>query len=220
MNSQSVGECIMSTYVKATRMELLELRKKLKLALKGHDLLSDKQDMLIKEFFNIVTKIRISEKIMMERIKKAYKNLSNAVGKVGFINLKQVSLSSPMKLKMNLKPYNVIGMPLYFIEKNWEFKYPYNVSDCGPEVDDVLLSFRDMIDSVIEMAELEYSLILLSEEISRTRRKVNALKNILIPRLKDEISRVEVRLEEMEREEIYRLKKIKGMISTRSHGEF
>ena len=210
----------MSTYVKATRMELLELRKKLKLALKGHDLLSDKQDMLIKEFFNIVTKIRISEKIMMERIKRAYKNLSNAVGKVGFINLKQVSLSSPMKLEMKLKPYNVIGIPLYFIEKNWEFKYPYNISDCGPEVDDVLSSFRDMIDSVIEMAELEYSLILLSEEISRTRRKVNALKNLLIPRLKEEISRVEVRLEEMEREEIYRLKKIKGMVSTKSHGGF
>ncbi|MHA1506008.1 MAG: V-type ATP synthase subunit D [Candidatus Asgardarchaeia archaeon] len=208
----------MSTYAKATRMKLLELKKRLKLALKGHDLLSDKQDMLIKEFFNIITKIRISEKIIRGKIKRAYRNVSKAIGKVGFLNLKQVSLSSPLKLELNLKPYNVIGIPLYFIEKSWEFKYPYNVSDCGPEVDDVLLSFRDMIDSVIEMAELEYSLILLSEEISRTRRKVNALKNLLIPKLKEEISKVEVRLEEMEREEIYRLKKIKSMISTRPQG--
>ncbi len=206
--------------VALTRMELQRLKKRLKLAKKGHKLLKEKRDILIMEFFNILEKAKNLREEAEEKINKAFKSLilseayhgttfieriSNEVGKIGDIN---ISYKNIMGVKV--PSFKLEDTKRNLLERGYEL---YTTSLV---IDDTARKFEESLRYVIKLAEIEKSLILLAEEIQKTKRRVNILEKRVIPNLELTIKFIQMKLDEMERENFMRLKRIKSMLEKKA----
>jgi V/A-type H+-transporting ATPase subunit D len=203
--------------VNATRMELLRLKKRLTLAQRGHKLLKDKQDELVRNFLEIIEdtkKLRIE---VDSQIQSVFQSFSLAEGVVGGAHIEslfalpgaQTTLRSQTKSIMNVK------VPRFNVEISGD---PYDYGDVTSSVlvDRCVGKFGKLLDNLLKLAELEKASILLAEEIEKTRRRVNALEYILIPNIQDTIKYITMKLSEMERSNLTRIMKVKDMIQAKA----
>ena len=208
----------MASQIKAaTRMELLALKKKVKLAIKGHKLLKEKRDALVSEFFKLIDNLKEIRKEMEDKIATAYKSLilAQAISGSSEVSLAANSISSSGSIEF--QPNNIMGVkvPIFKFEKEKTTvaEKGYSLISTSLELDTAAKNFEDVLEIIVKLAEAEATVRMLAEEIKKTKRKVNALERILIPRLNDDIIYIKMRLEEMERENFSRLKVIKKRIS-------
>ncbi|HUT81669.1 MAG TPA: V-type ATP synthase subunit D [Candidatus Bathyarchaeia archaeon] len=211
----------MSEGVQATRMNLLKLRERKKLAEKGHDLLQEKLDSLVIRFFEVVDTIRGLREETTKVTKKAQKALIDAEMVVGPLRLREISFAAPEIWQIETYENNVAGvivpkLDLNKIRDDSESKLFYGFASSSSEIDKTVDAFRAAIEKIVVLAETLAMLQILGQAITETKRRVNALRFILLPRLKNQITFIETTLEEQEREQFAQLKKIKEKLEKKA----
>jgi len=186
--------------VNPTRMELLKLKKRLILAHRGHRLLKDKQDELMRNFLSLIEEIKVLRLLVEKGLFQAYGSFLIARSTMGREFLEEALMAS--QLETNLE---VTYVPLLNLRvPSYELRIM--------ELDGALKRHRELIPEMVELAEKGKRLEMLSYEIERTRRRVNALEHILIPNILETISYISMKLEELERSNLIRLMKIKDIV--------
>jgi V/A-type H+-transporting ATPase subunit D len=205
--------------VKPTRMELLKLRRRVKLADKGHRLLKEKRDALISEFMVVIKEYKDARKRVEESLKVAFYNLLMAEVLLGSRDLEQISGITLRDINLDFMTKNIMGVsvPIMKVDNliRRVHERGYGFLSTNAKLDDAAKNFEESILSIVKLAEIEESVRRIAEEIEKTKRRVNALEYIVIPRLKATIKHIEMRMEEIERESFLRLKKIKASLEAR-----
>jgi V/A-type H+-transporting ATPase subunit D len=200
--------------IKPTRSELIKLNKGIKLATSGHALLKRKRDGLIKEFFSVLEKAKKSKSEMTDNFKKAKQDITLARAVDGTIAVKSASLALKEKANIEVKTRNVMGIVVPAVKSDYHVKSfeerGYGLIGTSSYIDDAAESYEILLKNIIVAAEIENTLRKLLVEIDKTKRRVNALEFKVIPSMKKNASFIRLRLEEMERDDLFRLKKIKG----------
>jgi V/A-type H+-transporting ATPase subunit D len=207
--------------INPTRMELLKLKDREKLAVKGHGLLKEKRNALIMEFFNILDRVKGSRENVENKLAESFEDLTAAQITMGDMAVKKAAMSVKESVKVDVDSRSIMGVSVPLIESETSTKTlverGYGFVDTSAKLDEAAKNFEESIKLIIELAEIEKTIILLAAEIESTKRRVNALEHIIIPRMENTVKYIDMRLEEMERENFVRLKMIKKAMET-SHG--
>jgi len=205
--------------VKPTRMELLKLRKRVKLADKGHRLLKEKRDALISEFMIVIKEYKEARKRVEDNLKVAFYNLLMAEVLLGSRDLEQISGITLRDINLDFMTKNIMGVSVPIMKVDHLIRRVhergYGFLSTNAKLDDAAKNFEESILSIVKLAEIEESVRRIAKEVEKTKRRVNALEYIVIPRLKATIKHIEMRMEEIERESFLRLKKIKASLEAR-----
>ncbi len=199
--------------VKPTRAEELRLKKQIKLAESGHSILEKKRDSLIHSFMERVQDAQNIQSQQAEQFKHARQKVQEAAAKEGFATLRSAALATPPVEHVELKTANVMGVDVPDITAELSTRTlterGYNPLASTAWIDEAASAFEELLDQVVAYAEIETGLIKLLDEIEKTKRRVNALEEKVIPEQKAALNYVSQVLEESEREETFRMKKIK-----------
>ena len=200
--------------INPTRMELLKLKDREKLAVKGHSLLKEKRNALIMEFFNILERVKGSRENVEKQLKEAYKDLATAQIVMGDLAVRKASMAVKESVEVDIDSRSIMGVVVPVIESKTTktrtmVDRGYGFIDTSVKLDEAAKKFEKSIELIIELGEIEKTIILLASEIESTKRRVNALEHIIVPRIENTVKYIDMRLEEMERENFVRLKMIK-----------
>jgi V/A-type H+-transporting ATPase subunit D len=202
--------------VKPTRMELMKKKAQIKLAEQGRDLLREKMDALIQEFFKILTTVSNSREELEQVSLSADFALLIAQAVDDPLTLKSASFATRKAITVDISGKNIMGVPVPVIEKKRVSKSMlergYGIISTSGRIDETAERFEAELDLLIELAETETAMRRLGTEIQMNRRRVNALEQILIPELKIQAKYIKNAIEEREREDLFRLKKVKTII--------
>jgi V/A-type H+-transporting ATPase subunit D len=202
--------------VNPTRMELLKKNAQIKLAEQGRDLLREKMDALIREFFHIMESVSQSRDELELLSNAAQHSLLIAMAVDDPVTLKSASFATRRGITLDIKGKNIMGVPVPIIEKRRFvkslFERGYSILGVSGRIDETSEKFEAELDLIISLAETETALRRVGGEIQMTRRRVNALEQILIPELKRQAKYIEITIDERDREDLYRLKKVKKII--------
>jgi len=204
----------MALDIKPTRSELIKLKKKIKLAKSGYNLLKKKRDGLILDFFEILKKAKTLRQELTEEYEVALEKINMARAVEGDIALKSLAMAVSQAPDIQLHTKNIMGVVVPRIESIGLQKpmteRGYGIYASSSLTDDASSSFERVVEKVILAAEIETSMKKLLHEIEKTKRRVNALEFAVIPKMESVAGFIRLRLEEMERESIFRLKRIKA----------
>lgn len=207
--------------INPTRMELLSLKNRTKLAVKGHGLLKEKRDALIKEFFDILDRVKGVREAAERSLKEANGALLEAQIAMGDLAVRKASLSVKESIDVDIKSRSVMGVSVPVTNVKMEERSiidrGYSFSDTTIQLDEAAKKFEESIKFLIELGEVEKTIFLLAEEIEATKRRVNALEHIMIPRFENTEKYIDMRLQEMERENFVRLKMIRSTIEKKDN---
>ena len=207
--------------INPTRMELLSLKNRTKLAVKGHGLLKEKRDALIKEFFDILDRVKGVREAAERSLKEANEALLEAQIAMGDLAVRKASLSVKESIDVDIKSRSVMGVSVPVTNVKMEERSiidrGYSFSDTTIQLDEAAKKFEESIKFLIELGEVEKTIFLLAEEIEATKRRVNALEHIMIPRFENTEKYIDMRLQEMERENFVRLKLIRSTIEKKDN---
>ena len=203
--------------VNPTRMELTRLKKRLKTAVRGHKLLKDKRDELMKQFLDIV---RISQKLRIQveaDLAEAYRGFSAASALMPPEMMEQTFLYPKQSVSIDMRFKNVmsVNVPVYSVQTKTDDPgdiFPYSFASTPAELDDSVMRLSYSLNDMLKLAEYEKTVKLLAQEIEKTRRRVNALEYVMIPQLNETIRFIIMKLEENERGNTTRLMKVKDMM--------
>jgi V/A-type H+-transporting ATPase subunit D len=203
----------MKLNVSATRMELLRLRKRLDLARRGHKLLRDKLDELVEEFL----KLAKNEEALRDEVEEKWRELLSfyilSRSYVQLNDMEEALIAHDNVIEVEKEERAVMNLKLPFLRlKDDKQKLDltgYGMSNTTGDLDSSLRILANLIPKMLELAGVEKAILLLGEEIKKTRRKVNALEYKMIPDLEETLSYISFRLSEIEREDFIRLMKVK-----------
>jgi V/A-type H+-transporting ATPase subunit D len=206
--------------VNPNRMELMKLRKRRQVAQRGHKLLKDKLDELMKEFLSRIGENRKLRTQVEGELMKAYGMLAVARGEAGRANLAQALSAGHPKGLVDVAERNVMSVRIpEFAVMELPEPEGYSLMSTPAVLDSALGALDDVAPQLIDLAEREKAIELLAAEIERTRRRVNALEHVLIPQLTDTIRDIGMKLEEAERGNLTRLMKVKDIIAAQEAAE-
>ena len=201
--------------VSPTRMDLLDIRKKLILAEKGHKLLEEKRDALVERFFKIIDKRNELKKNIDDELREAYMSLIQAQMIMGESEVEEASYLNEDIGEITFETDNIMGVKIPKMSTNSikeELKPKYGFIGTCAKLDDAKIQFHKILKKLIELADLEAGIKSLTVEIEKTKRRVNVLENNLIPKLIVTRKYIEMQLEEREREDFIRRKRIKAIL--------
>lgn len=209
-----------ATDVNPTRMELIKTKERIALAKKGHKLLKQKRDALILEFFKILKKAKDLRGELAKKMAKGYNSLAVAQLYHPVHQLEKVSLDLKKDIDLDIEVKNVMGVKIPTIDVEMEHKdfirlESYSVAGTSAKIDAAVADFDEILEMVIRLAETETAIKRLILEIEKTKRRVNALEFVLIPRLEEQKTMISFRLDEMERDSFVSLKAIKRKLENR-----
>jgi len=206
--------------VRPTRSELLARREQISVAQQGMELLKSKRDALLAEFMSLVDQTVQHSNELADALKKAQYSLEVAQAIGGEATVHSVALASTRETLVDIEGHTVMGVMVPDIRqvpsarKN-AFTRGYSPTGVSLRIDDAAQGFEETIDAILSYAETEIRLRRLGEEISKTNRRVNALEQIRIPELQEQVAYIGQTLDERSREELFRLKKVKKNIERR-----
>ncbi|NLZ80674.1 MAG: V-type ATP synthase subunit D [Clostridiales bacterium] len=205
------------THVNPTRMELTRLKKKLITAKRGHKLLKDKRDELMRQFLNLVRENRVLREKVEAGIKEANKNfvLARAVMQEEVLNVALLAPKQEVYLEMEKRNVMSVDIPVFnYVTKTPDANdiYSYGFAFTSGDLDDSIKALSDLLPDMLRLAECEKSCQLMAAEIEKTRRRVNALEHVMIPDMEENIKYIIMKLDENERSTQVRLMKVKDMI--------
>ncbi|HOI59375.1 MULTISPECIES: V-type ATP synthase subunit D [unclassified Methanoculleus] len=200
--------------IKPTRSELINVKRRIKLSERGYNILKMKRDGLILEFFKVLQQAKDSRGAMLERYTHAMEMIALAETVEGAIGVKAAAFSTADVPEISLKSKNIMGVVVPEIQASSVRKgvldRGYGMLGTSAVIDETAEAFEDLLEAIIEAAEIETTMKRLLDEIEGTKRRVNALEFKVIPELTEARDFIKMRLDEMEREELFRLKKIKA----------
>lgn len=192
--------------VSPTRMELLKLRQRKKLALKGQKLLKNKQDALIMSFFDKVKDWKKVQSELQDNMSVAFASLRLAQALEGYSNVRSIALNAPQKVEMKTTVANIMGVKVPEISidvvKDGKFYASNQLVDARDK-------FTKALVALTKLAEVEKAVRMLAEELKKTKRMLNSLEKRMIPSLDETIGYIKMVLAETERESFFRLKTVK-----------
>ena len=199
--------------VKPTRSELLKLKKQIRLAKSGYNLLKKKRDGLILEFFEILKKAKTLREELVNEYKVALEKINIARTLEGDLKVKSIAMAIRDIPDVKLTTKNIMGVKVPKIESS-EIRQAFMQRGYGvytsSAIDEAASAYEKVVEKIILAAEVETSMRKLLNEIEKTKRRVNALEFVVIPNLDKVKSFIQLRLEEVERENIFRMKRIKA----------
>ena len=202
--------------VNATRMELISLRTRKSLAQNGYNLLNKKLETLTNELFTFLNTYREVQKNIRDAIAQASKALTIAEMAMGPLKVKETALSFSLGIQLEAKSRSLMGVKVPIISvSEQEHQQTYTYIDTSVTIDDAIKKFQEALQLIIKLAEVQSTITRLATEIQSTKRRVNALKNIVIPRFDSTIRWIALTLGEQEREEFVRLKKVKARLEAK-----
>lgn len=208
----------MALDVKPTRSELIQLKNRIKLSERGHKLLKMKRDGLILEFFKILNEarnVRTELDAAYERSKEKI-NLASAVN--GVVEVRSTAFTAKESPEISLSGKNIMGVVVPKISSTGVrkpmYERGYGIIGTNSYIDEAADSYEDLVEKIITAAELETTMKRLLDEIEKTKRRVNALEFKVIPELIAAMKFIRFALEEMERENTFRLKRVKARMKT------
>ena len=203
--------------VNPTRMELTRLKKQLTTAVRGHKLLKDKRDELMRQFLDTVRETKALREQVEEQIKQAHAHFLLASSVMSKETLDTALLAPKQEISLEISTRNVmsVDIPVYRMKTRTSEEsdiFSYGFASTSFELDDAVQALADLLPLMVTLAEKEKSVKLMADEIEKTRRRVNALEHVLIPRYRDTIHFITMKLEESERSSRARLMKVKDMM--------
>jgi len=204
--------------VHPTRMELLALRKRRDIAERGRDLLREKLDALMVEFFEQVRQISERRERSHALLREAYMLFSEAQMMHGLPGLEQISIGVEDRYTLDAKTRNVIGVALPDVRiKVAPLKTsPYNLLASSAKLDEATIKMTEALTAIADLSSVEAATRKLAQAIASTKRRVNSLDYIILPRVLHSIRYIQMHLEEREREDFFRLKRIKSRMEKRA----
>lgn len=205
--------------VNATRMELTNLKRKLTTARRGHKLLKDKRDELMRQFLDLIYENQRLRSEVERSLADANLNMALARSVMPNEVLDTALLLPKQGIQLNITEKNVmsVNIPEYSVEyrtNNPADIYSYGYADTSADMDGAIRSLSELLPKMIRLAQVEKSCQLMSSEIEKTRRRVNALEHVMIPRYEETIKYISMKLDENERSTTTRLMKVKDMMIT------
>ncbi len=191
-------------------MELMKIKDKKKLAARGHKLLKQKRDALIMEFFKIYSKASDLRDKLNEELFKAYQQMAVVEVRHGPLILSMAAEGMDEPYMVEVRERNVMGVRIPEVQKQKGGESMYSTLATDYSIDEIVTSFKKILEMVMELAESENALKRIIREIEKTKRRVNALEYIIMPKLDKEGKEITLRLEEMERESFFVLKQLKS----------
>ena len=199
--------------VNPNRMELLKLKKRIVIAHRGHKLLKDKQDELIRYFLDKLEEIKELRKEVEQSLRKSFLHFLKAHSVTSRQMIGEALMSPLIEVKIETSHTPLMNLRLVNYKLNVKGEYfSYGLVNTSNELDYALDSYYEILPKMVKLAQLEKNLEIISEEIARTRRRVNALEYILIPNLKETIRYITMKLIELERGNLVRLMKVKDIV--------
>ncbi|HHX27692.1 MAG: V-type ATP synthase subunit D [Bacillota bacterium] len=223
----------MELRVSATRQELTRLKNRVRMAVRGHRLLKDKRDQLMKEFMAIVHENQRLRSELERRLGVAYRSFGQARALLSPPVLEEALMASsgPEEVSISYRRIMNVVVPEMELRKSGDESGeasgagesgnkrspglgipPYGLASTSSDLDDAIKEFQGILPLLVKLSEIERKIQLLADEIERTRRRVNALEYVLIPELEEAIKSVEMRLEEVDRANSSRLMKVKDIV--------
>lgn len=205
-----------------TRMELSRLKKKLVTARRGHKLLKDKRDELMRQFLILVRENRELREKVEKGIKDCNRNfvLARASMSRESLNVALMAPKQEVSLETEVKNIMSVDIPSFSFRTRTQDEndiYPYGYAFTSSDLDSAVKSIADILPDMLRLAECEKACQLLAAEIEKTRRRVNALEHVMIPETEESIRYISMKLDENERSSQVRLMKVKDMMLETAH---
>ncbi|HAF59953.1 MAG TPA: V-type ATP synthase subunit D [Clostridiales bacterium UBA9856] len=203
--------------VNPTRMVLTSLKKKLVVAIRGHKLLKDKRDELMKQFLELARKNKVLREEVERQLAEVYRNFAIANAVMSSEMMEEALMYPKQGVAIELGKKNVmsVNVPVFDFTTKTKDKtdiYPYGFATTSGELDKAIARLAEVFPLMLELAAMEKEASLLAQEIEKTRRRVNALEYIVIPNLEETIKYIKMKLDENERGNQVRLMKVKDMM--------
>lgn len=203
--------------VNPTRMELTRLKKQLATATKGHKLLKDKRDELMRQFLDMIRETKQLRESFEERLEKVNADfvLATSIMSKEAVDTALLAPKQEVYLEMTTRNVMSVDIPVYTFKTRTSDEsdiFSYGFASTSFELDDAVSGLSELLPAMLELAEKEKSVKLMADEIEKTRRRVNALEHVLIPRYRETIHMITMKLEENERSSRARLMKVKDMM--------
>ena len=203
--------------VNPTRQELTRLKGRLRTSIRGHKLLKDKRDELMKQFMDVVRENRALRQKVESALMQAHASFTVASAIMSSEMLEQSLLYPKQSVELDMSFQNImsVNVPVYhFRTKSQDAGevYPYGFATTSGELDGAVDALSGVFQDMLRLAEIEKTSQLLAEEIEKTRRRVNALEYVKIPQMQEAIKYISMKLDENERSATIRLMKVKDMI--------
>jgi len=200
-------------------MELTRLKKRLGVAVRGHKLLKDKRDEMVRRFIQYIRKNKELREKMEAELSKALGNFVMARAVMSSELLEEAIMVPARKVSLEVSRQNIMSVDVPVIrfheEETDSSRIPYGFATTSGELDESISTLSGILPLMLELAEVEKTCQMLADEIEKTRRRVNALEYVMIPQLEETIRSIIMRLEENERGNLTRLMKVKDMIEKR-----
>ncbi len=211
-----------ATHVNPTRMELTRLKKKLVTAVRGHKLLKDKRDELMRQFLDLVRENKTLRERVEQGIQAANKNfvLARAATPDAVLDVALLTPKQEITLETGLKNVMSVEIPILTAKTRTSDPndmYSYGFAFTSGDLDMAVKSLSDILPDMLRLAEVEKSCQLMAAEIEKTRRRVNALEHVMIPEMQENIRYITMKLDENERSTQIRLMKVKDMMLEQAH---
>ncbi len=206
-----------SAQVNATRMELTRQKRKLATSSRGHKLLKDKRDELMKQFLDLIRENRALRKKVEEGLMQAHGSFTVASALMSSEMLEQSLLYPKQSVDLDMSFQNImsVNVPQYqFTTRSADSGevYPYGFATTSGELDSAVDALSSVFEDMLKLAQIEKACQLMAEEIEKTRRRVNALEYVVIPDCQSKIKSISMKLDENERNNTIRLMKVKDMM--------
>ncbi|MBQ1333113.1 MAG: V-type ATP synthase subunit D [Lachnospiraceae bacterium] len=210
------------TTIIPTRMELTRLKKKLVTAVRGHKLLKDKRDELMRQFMDLVRENMELRRTVEEGIENANRNFVIARAGMSQAALSTALMTPKQEVSLEITGRNVmsVDVPVMTTKTRTDDPndiYSYGFAFTSGDLDDAVKSLADVLPDMLRLAEVEKSCQLMADEIEKTRRRVNALEHVIIPETQENIRYITMKLDENERSSQVRLMKVKDMMLEEAH---
>ncbi len=193
-----------------TKANLLELKDQLAIAKSGYDLLEEKREVLVSELLNIIDDAEAFRREVTERLTSAFTALQGAITHLGTEQVERTALACATEAQITLRERSIMGVPVPLMERKLrELEPQFGLLGTSFALDEALRRFYDALERILRLAETERAAWHLAIELKKTQRRVNALENIFIPQYEETIRYIEGRLEEVERETIFQMKRLK-----------
>jgi len=199
--------------VKVTRMELLRLKRLRQLAQRARDLLEEKRTVLIMEFLSLVSDFRSLSQQLDKLLRVVYETTTLAEVYMGKTALAGISLGALNRFIVDTEIRTVMGITLYKLKlrklMNLKDVIQYSFLSTSPVLDEALMNMERVLELTVELGGLEASIKALADELRKIKRRVNVLERVILPHLDENIRFIEYRLDEMEREAQFRIRRLK-----------
>ncbi|MDD5956821.1 MAG: V-type ATP synthase subunit D [Lachnospiraceae bacterium] len=211
-----------ASHVNPTRMELTRQKKKLQTALKGHKLLKDKRDELMRSFLDLVREDKVLREEVEAEIKKANKSFVLAGSQMSKEAVSVAFMAPKQEVSVDVSTRNVMSVEIPVFKTQFRGSdegdfYPYGYAFTSADLDEGVGTLSKLLPKLLKLAESEKSCQLMAAEIEKTRRRVNALEHVLIPQTQENIRYITMKLDENERSSQVRLMKVKDMMLEDAH---